>query len=113
LRVMEEDRWGKDPSVQSMRRVFAAIEERQERLLQGAAVSSMDRRLGQWRKMVLHLFEQRWADSVRAGVSPSEADLVDLYAYCLTKVLETKGIAVPDDLSPPRTVADRLVGEKE
>jgi hypothetical protein len=110
---MEEDRWGKDPLVQSMRRVFAAIEDRQERLLKGAAVSSMDRRLGQWRKMALHLFEQKWADSVRAGVNLSDADLVDSYAYCLTKVLETKGIVVPDDLRPPGTVADRLVGERE
>jgi hypothetical protein len=109
---MEEDEWGKDPSVRSMRRVFEAIEAGQERLLKSADVSLMEPRLGQWRKMALHMFEQKWEASAQSGVRLDEKGLIDLYLRCLAKVLEAKGIVVPSDLPASNPAIDRLIGEE-
>jgi hypothetical protein len=95
-----------------MRRVFAAIEAGQARLLGGAEVSYMDRRLSQWRRMALHLFEQKWAGAAKSGVSLDEKNLADLYLRCLTKVLQTNGVSVPADVLPSNPVVDRLLSEK-
>jgi|GEM_PF-371348 len=108
-----EDEWGNDPSVRRMRRVFAAIEARQARLLDGLKVHRFDKRLGQWRKMALHLFEQRSAGAARAGVGLTEKDLADLYIYCLAKVLSTRGITVPKVALPDNAAVAVLVEDRQ
>jgi hypothetical protein len=109
---MEEDTWGRDPSVRSMRRVFAAMETGQEQGLRAAGISPLDGRLGQWRKTALRMFEERWAESAHSGANLTEQDVTDLYVRCLATVLEKDCIAVPSDLLPTDPVVDRLVEEK-
>jgi hypothetical protein len=106
---MEEDTWSRDPSVRSMRRVFAGMETRQEQILRAAGISPFDGRLGQWRKTALRTFEERWAESAHSGANLTEADVTDLYVHSLVTVLERNCITVPSDLLPANPVADRLV----
>jgi hypothetical protein len=89
---MEEDKWGKNPSVQMMRRVFASIEEAQAALLREAHVSPMDGRLGLWRRVALKTFERRWTEFVGAGTRLQEKDVLELYLRCLAEVLQKDGI---------------------
>jgi hypothetical protein len=109
---MEEDTWGRDPSVRSMRRVFAAIEAGQERLLKVAEIGPLNQRLGPWRKMALHTFEKVWVESVRSGANLYEKDIADLYVYCLANVLEKDCVAVPSGLLAANPAVKRLVEEK-
>ncbi len=110
---MEDDEWGRDPSVRGMRHVFAAIETAQARLLDRLSVPPMDKRLAAVRKMALHLFEQHWARAVRNGMEMGEQDVADLYVYCLGKVLETKGVAVPKTTLPGNRSIETLMEEKK
>jgi hypothetical protein len=108
---MKRDEWGADPSVRSMRCVFAAMETGQEQILKAAGLSPLDGRLGQLRRTALHLFERAWAAAARSGTNPGEQDLADLYLRCLAEVLETRGITVPSDVLRPNPVADRILSE--
>lgn len=101
---MEEDEWGKDPSVQMMRRVFASIEEAQTALLNEACVSPMDGRLGVWRRVALKMFEKRWTESVGSGTRLLEEDVLKLYLNCLAEVLQKDRIG-PND----RSASGRLI----
>ena len=78
-----EDEWGRDPSVQSMRRVFSFMEEAQHGLLSRLNISRFDRRLRSIREKALGLFEQAWPLAVRHGMMMSEKDAAPLYIYCL------------------------------
>ncbi len=109
---MDEDEWGRDPSVRSMRSAFAAIEAAQNRFLDGLGVGRTDKRLRQWRKMALHLFEQGWAVAARRGMPLTERDAADLYLCCLAKVLGTRGIEVPHLCLPDNPAVMRLLEEK-
>jgi hypothetical protein len=97
---VDNDEWGRDPAVRSLRRIFAVVEREQQRLLDRLAIDRLDARLGQWRRMTLHLFEQQWAISAQQGLRLEEKDVGDLYLRCMAKVLGTRGIAVPVDAMP-------------
>jgi predicted trehalose synthase len=109
---MDEDEWGRDASVRTMRSVFAAIEKAQNRFLDGVGVGRIDKRLRQWRRMALHLFEHNWAAAAGRGMSLAEKDAADLYLCCLAKVLGTRGIEVPHACVPDNPVVMRLLEEK-
>ncbi len=110
---MDEDEWGRDPTVAGVRSVFAAIETAQNRFLEGLGVSPLDERLRPWRKMALHLFEQGSAAAARRGMPLSEKDAADLYVYCLAKVLGTRGIEAPRRCLPDNpAMIDLLSGNK-
>jgi hypothetical protein len=106
---MEEDEWGKDPGVESMRRVFAAIEARQEQLLDRLSIHRRDPRLGSARRAALHLFERTWANAAGRGMQLKEQNAADLYAHCLARALRTKGIEVPPTLLPGNDAIERLM----
>jgi len=89
---MEDDKWGDDPSVQIMRRVFATMEANHTILLDRAHVGRLDGRLGRWRSAALEAFERRWARSARLGIRLEERDVADLYLRCLEEVLQKDGI---------------------
>ena len=107
-----EDEWGRDPQVKSLRRIFRAVEATQARLLEGLNIDRFDKRLGQWRKMALHLFEQNWATAARRGMHLEEADVADLYLYCLAKAVGTRGVVVPSGVLPINDTVARLLEEK-
>ncbi len=106
---MDNDEWGRDPAVRQLRRIFAVIEAEQQGLLDRLGIDRLDARLGQWRKMTLHLFEKQWADSAQQGLRLEEKDVADLYLRCMAKVLGTRGIVVPADAMPANDRIDRLM----
>lgn len=108
----EEDQFGHDPSVRRLRRVFAAAEAGQNQLLDRLNIGRLDRRLGQWRKVALHLFERGWARATREGVHLEEEDVGHLYLFCLARALATRGIAVPGEALPANAAVARLLEEK-
>ncbi len=109
---MDDDVWGRDPAVAGMRSVFAAIEAAQNRFLDALGLSRLDKRLRQWRKPALHLFEQSWAVAARRGTPLAEKDAADLYVCCLAKVLRTRGIEAPPRCLPDNPAVMRLLEEK-
>jgi hypothetical protein len=96
-----DDQWGRDPSIQSMRRVFAGMEKTQIELLENIRMSPLDRRLRLWRQDALRLFEQQWKQTTRRGYSPGERQITDLYRACFSGILEKAGIPVPPPAIPP------------
>jgi hypothetical protein len=94
-----QDEWGRDPSVQSMRRVFSFIEAAQQELLLCLNLSFLDRRLRHSREQTLELFERTWPKAVRRGMM-SEKDAAPLYVHCLARTLRLAGVEVPEELLP-------------
>lgn len=109
--VIENDQWGKDPSVRQMRRIFAAIETRYNTLLMAMDVNVFDKRLAQWRVKTLRMFEKIWADGARSGTIQSEADMVDLYVHCFVRVITMDGVPVSRDFLPANLKVEKLVEE--
>jgi hypothetical protein len=95
-----QDDWGHDPSVQSMRRVFARMEMAQKELLGRLNISPFDARLRQWREEARALFERLWPLAARRGVVVSEEDTASLYAHCLARTLRRDGVDVPSEAVP-------------
>ena len=89
----QED-WGQDPSVRSMRRVFAGMEAAQKKLLGCLNISPLDSRLRRYRDKALAAFERTWGKAVRKGAVLSEDDLASLYANCLARELSLDGVNV-------------------
>ena len=94
-----EDEWGRDHSVQSMRRVFSFIEAAQQELLLCLNLSFLDRRLRRSREQALELFERTWPKAVRRGMM-SEKDAAPLYVHCLARTLRLAGVEIPEELLP-------------
>ena len=94
------DDWGQDPSVQSMRRVFAHMETAQEKLLGRLNISPYDKRLRRWREEARTLFDRACALAAKRGVALSEEYLASIYLHCLGQVLSLNGIEVSSDALP-------------
>ncbi len=107
---MEND-FGRDPAVRTMRRVFARMEAVQQRILQAAALSPLDRRLGPWREQVLQLFEQAWARAGKRGLARDEDEIAALYALCLAGVLVRGKVSVPAEALPRNEILEGIVKE--
>lgn len=109
---MENDDWGTDPSVRTMRRVFATIEAEQRTFLERLGIGHLDGRLRKWRKMALRLFEQAWSAAVGHGMVLEEKNAAALYLHCLAKALTSTGVAVPKGLLPEGPVERLLKTER-
>ena len=94
-----QDEWGRDPSVQSMRRVFSSMEEAQRELLLCLNISVLDRRLRRSREQALELFERTWPKAARRGMVGEEV-AAPLYLHCLARMLHLAGVEVPEELLP-------------
>jgi hypothetical protein len=94
-----QDEWGRDPSVQSMRRVFSSMEEAQRELLLRLNISVLDRRLRRSREQALELFERTWPKAARRGMMGEEV-AAPLYLHCLAQSLRMAGVEVPEELLP-------------
>ena len=95
-----EDEWGRDPSVQSMRRVFSFMEEAQGQLLGNLKISLFDQRLRRGRQHALELFEQAWPLAIKKGIITNEREAAPFYLHCLAQALKLARIEVPDELLP-------------
>jgi hypothetical protein len=94
--VGDSDEWGGDPSVQAMRRVFAAMEAAQKEFITTLGLSPFDHRLRRWRERALASFDASWARSARSGVDLTETEAGVLYVQCLAKIMTREGM----DVSP-------------
>ena len=92
------DEWGRDPSVQGMRKVFREMEQRQESLLKQLNISMVDFRLRNWRERALFLFNNAWTRASRLGISMDVDKAGTVYVAGLLKVLQREGIVLPDAL---------------
>jgi len=95
-----QDDWGHDPSIQSMRRIFARMEAAQKELFGRLNISPLDTRLRHWREETQLLFEQTWPLASRKGITQSEDDAAFLYLHCLARILRLGGIEVTNEALP-------------
>lgn len=98
--MRNQDDWGQDPSVQSMRKVFVRMERAQKEFLAHMNISSFDGRLRHWREETLVLFEQTWALANRKGAVLKEDEVASLYIHCLAQALSLDGIHIPPEALP-------------
>jgi hypothetical protein len=96
----DSDEWGRDPSVQIMRKVFKAMEKAQHALLSRLDISPYDLRIRKWREQSLALFEEAWEVANRNGISMDEAMASAVYCHCLAKVIDSEGHEIPRDITP-------------
>ncbi|MBN1847663.1 MAG: hypothetical protein JW932_03680 [Deltaproteobacteria bacterium] len=105
------DEWGKDPSVQIMRRVFKAMEAAQARLLHELGISLYDLRIRAWREKALALFERAWVSANRIGLDIDECFAYDIYIYAMAEAIYQDGIEVPSDLLPAGEEVKRVFSD--
>jgi hypothetical protein len=107
---MASDEWGKDPGVQTMRKVFRQMELAQGELLKAAGISIWDPRLRRWRELSLAAFERAWANATRRGIDLRDDQAGALYADCLARTMMREGIGASDSRQSDETIK-RLVEE--
>ena len=98
--MADVDQWGKDPSVQIMRRVFKRMEKAQHELLKGLNIVPYDLRIRRWREQALALFERAWDMANRMRISMDEQTASSIYVHCLAKILGSEGINIPAGILP-------------
>ena len=105
------DEFGRDPSVQSMRRVFASLEKAQGDLLEKLNISHFDGRLRRVRNRSRLMFDRVWAVAAGRGLVRGEADAPVVYLHCLARAMSEAGIAVPDSELPSNDGIAKLIRE--
>jgi hypothetical protein len=93
--MTEMDEWGKDPSVQILRRVFKGMEEAQHELLKRLDITPYDRRIRRWREQALALFERAWGAANRMDITMDEHTASLVYVHCLAKIISAERINIP------------------
>jgi len=109
--VSSDDEWGRDQSVQGMRRVFALMEETQRGVLGTLGLSPLDRRLRVWRENTLRLFEKTWGQAAESSHHLEERQVADLYGACFVHILGKAGISVPTSALSGDAEVIRLAGD--
>jgi len=105
------DEWGRDPSVQAMRKVFQAIETSLEGILKRLDISPYDDRIRGWLEKTLAKFERSWGVAHQMGIPMDEEMAPAVYARCFAQVIGAEGIEIPQDLLPHVETAERLAHE--
>jgi hypothetical protein len=103
--------WGRDPSVQIMRKVFKEMETAQHKLLRRLAIAPYDLRIRKWREKTLALFEQAWTVAKRIGISMDESMTSAVYVHLLAKTIGSEGNEIPQGILPERKELERLFKE--
>jgi len=98
------DEWGKDPAVQTMRKVFRQMELAQGELLKAAGISIWDPRLRHWREVSLAAFERAWANAARRRIDLREDQAGVLYAHCFARTMMREGIGASDSRQSDDTI---------
>jgi cyanophycinase-like exopeptidase len=109
--MVEMDEWGKDPSVQIMRRVFNEMEKTQYELLKRLSITPYDLRIKRWRDQALALFERAWGVANRMGITMDENTASVVYVHCLAKVMGAERINIPTGILPEAKSIERIFKE--
>ncbi|MEW5913046.1 MAG: hypothetical protein AB1814_10850 [Thermodesulfobacteriota bacterium] len=89
------DDWGRDPQVQALRRVFAALEQAEAELLNAAGLGPWDPRLRAWREQARQRFMAAWPRALGQGLARQPQAAGRLYALGLAGLLAQAGVAAP------------------
>lgn len=106
-----DDRWGRDPNVQVMRRVFARLETAQWKILDRLKISGQDMRLRHWRRETRALFDKAWAQAAGRGIPVSGERVTSLYLYCLVLRMAGDGVDVSDAVLPRDPEIEEIMRE--
>jgi hypothetical protein len=109
--MTETDEWGKDPSVQVMRKVFKGMENAQHELLKRLDIIPYDLRIRRWREQALALFERAWGVANRMGITMDEHTASLVYVHCLAKVMGAERINIPSGVLPDAKSVERIFKE--
>jgi hypothetical protein len=109
--MTEMDEWGKDPSVQFMRKVFREMECVQHELLKRLDITPYDPRIRRWREQALALFERAWGIAYRMGTTVDEQMASVVYVHCLAKIVGVGRIKVPTDIMPDAKRVEGILKE--
>jgi hypothetical protein len=105
------DEWGKDPSVQAMRKVFNGMETSLEEILAQLDISPHDHRIRGWLEKALAIFENAWGIANQTGIIMNEQTAPVIYAHCLAKIMASEGIEIRENVLPANKASERLVNE--
>jgi hypothetical protein len=109
--MTEMDEWGKDPSVQFMRKVFKEMENAQHELLKRLNITPYDPRIRRWREQALALFERAWGVANWMGIAMDENTASALYAHCLAKIMGAERINISAGILPEARSLERIFKE--
>ena len=109
--MTDMDEWGKDPSVQFMRKVFKEMEKVQQELFKRLDIIPYDSRIRRWRDQALALFERAWGIANRMGISMDEHTASLVYVHCLSKVMRAERINIPPGILPETKNVERIFKE--
>jgi len=105
------DEWGKDPSVQIMRKVFKGMENAQHELLKRLDITPYDLRIRRWRDQALALFERACGVANRMGITIDEHTASVVYVHCLAKVMGAERINILSGILPEAKSVERIFKE--
>jgi len=105
------DEWGRDPSVQFMRKVFKEMEKAQHELLKRLDIPPYDPRIRRWREKALALLERAWGVADRMGIAMDEHTASLIYIHCLAKVMSAERINIPSGILPDAKNVERIFKE--
>jgi hypothetical protein len=111
LAVIDMDEWGRDPSVQAMRRVFKEMEESLEDILGKLDISPYDHRIRGWLEKALAKFERARGVANQMGIIMNEQTAPVVYAHCLAKIIASEGIEIREGILPADKESERLIHE--
>ncbi len=106
-----KDEWGRDPSVQRMRRIFSDFEKVQNSLLKKIKISLFDGRLRNIRTTARDLFDKSYSLAVSKGKPVDDRAMADLYRFSFLKSFRMAGVGIPKEILPKDMVFAELVNE--
>jgi hypothetical protein len=109
--MAEMDEWGKDPSVQIMRKVFREMEKTQQELLKHLDIAPYDLRIRRWRDQALALFERAWVAANRMDITMDERTASLVYVHCLAKIMGAERVNIPAEILPEVKGIERILKE--
>jgi hypothetical protein len=109
--MTDVDQWGKDPSVQIMRKVFEGMEKAQYELLKRLDIIPYDLRIRRWRYQALALFEKAWGVANLMDITMDEHTASAVYVHCLAKIMGSQGILIPGGVLPEAKSVERIFKE--
>lgn len=105
------DDWGKDPSVQRMRKIFSMMERIDQTLIQDTGLSPFDRRLRNIREMSRGLFQKSFSHCMSKGIHLDEKDTIELFKKCHIIAFRRNGISMADIEPPEENAISAIVQE--
>lgn len=86
------DRWGREPAVQRMRKVYALLEKGQRELLIRNRIPEFEPRLAQARRQARRLLEKGWTLAAEQGLDWNGETLKGVYEHLLATILARQGL---------------------